>query len=114
MQEELRNTDQSDQQQQTTSPDQLNSNPESKQQLDNSTDNKPLDSSSANQPLGADASTGQCAGQRLVLSSAVKQSAQYKQLVERLDRYNKEMNVDQATAANRDFNAQLRKAKEIQ
>jgi len=101
MQEELRDTDTG----QTENSDALN----------NPTMDKPLDNTiPGNDPLGNDPTTGQQAGQRLVLSSAVKQSTQYKALVDRLEKYNQQMKLDPATAANREYNAQVRLAREAE
>lgn len=82
-------------------------------------DNRALDASLPNEPLGGEAMSndlrsGQQARQQMQLPAAVKQSAQYRDLVARLQRFNETQNVDPNIAASREFNAQRRALQDME
>jgi hypothetical protein len=72
--------------------------------LNNRLENQPL----RNDPLSTDVSSGQQVRQQLAVSPAVRQSAQYRAMVERLERFNEAQGVDPNVAAAREYNAQRR------
>lgn len=80
--------------------------------LPNATDNSALPntigSTGGDAALGNDIRSGQQVRNQLVLAPAVKQSAQYQQLVRRLDQYNEQQKLDPNLAAAREYNEQLR------
>lgn len=74
--------------------------------LDNTMSNQPM----SGDPLSTDLRSGQAARQQMQLPAAVKQSTQYRDMVERLQRFNESQGVDPNVAASREYNAARRAA----